>query len=273
MKPHNSFLIALTCAVAVAGGCSDEKEEARTEAQTETVATVALKGPQIVLDMIAAHGGMEAWKNAPAVSFTDRWGDEKSPSTAFVVEQSQRRAYFDVTGTNVSAAWDGEKAWSMNWPGATPVRFLALLNYYFIHLPWLTQDPGVILGEPGTGKLPNDPTEYVTVMMTFAPGTGDTPEDYYRLYIHPETKLLRACDYVVTYRALLDEGQKSTPEHCLIYDQVATVEGVTVPSHFTIYEGDALYADCTIQDYSLAKPFDASRMAMPEGAVVDTTTP
>jgi hypothetical protein len=271
MKPQTiPVLVTLACCVALTG-CSKDKEAAQSEALQETE-VVALAGPQIVQDMIAAHGGMEAWRNAPTVSFTDQWGEER-PAMAFVVEQGNRRAYFDIPDTDVSVAWDGEKAWSMNWPTQTPVRFLTLLNYYFINLPWLTQDPGVILTETGTGTLPGDPTEYATVMMTFQPGTGDTPDDYYRLYIDPDTKLLRACDYIVTYQELMDEGQTSTPEHCLIYDEMTTAGGLQVPSHFTIYEGDQVYAACDITDYSLAKPFDTARMTMPEGAVVDTSTP
>lgn len=260
MKPHVApFCLAI--ALVLASGCSRKNEPA-----------TALKGPQVVKDMIAAHGGMDVWKKAPTVSFTDQWG-ESAPRMAFVIEQSSRRAYFDIPGTPTSGAWDGEKAWSVEWPMPTPVRFIALLNYYFVNLPWLTQDPGVILGEPGTGKLPNDETEYITVMMTFEPGTGDTPDDYYRLYIHPETKLLRACDYIVTYQALMSEGQTSTPEHCLVYDQITPAEGVMVPSHFTIYEDDQVYAECSISGYSLAKVFDESRMTMPEGTVVDASTP
>ncbi|HXV13563.1 MAG TPA: hypothetical protein VEC56_05100 [Candidatus Krumholzibacteria bacterium] len=260
MRPRTTGL-GIAAALVLAAGCSKNQSTAP-----------ALKGPQIIHEMIAAHGGMEEWRNAASVSFTDQWG-ESSPRMGFVVEQSSRRAYFDIPGTATAGGWDGQRAWSMNWPTPTPVRFLALLNYYFINLPWLTQDPGVILGEPGTGRLHDDPTEYVTVMMTFEPGTGDTPDDYYRLYIHPETKMLRACDYIVTYRALLDAGETSTPEHCLVYDQMTPVEGVTVPSHFTIYEGDRVYAECSISGYSLAKAFDESRMTMPEGAVVDTSTP
>lgn len=272
MRPYYSCLIVIACA-GVLAGCSGEKEEARTETQAETIQPVALQGPPVIHDMIAAHGGMDTWRNAPTFSFTDRWGAEGSPSGVFVVEQGRRRAYFDVAGTDISVAWDGENAWSVNWPDQTPVRFLALLNYYFINLPWLTQDPGVILGEPGTGRLRDDPTEYVTVMMTFAPGTGDTPDDYYRLYIHPETKLLRACDYIVTYQALLGEGEASTPEHCLIYDEMTTVDGLRLPAHFTVYEGEKLYADCTVRDISLTKPFDEARMTMPPGAVMDASTP
>jgi hypothetical protein len=261
-------LLFVACFVA---GCSGEsQEQARSDAESATE-VVSLKGPQIVQDMIAAHGGMEAWADAPTMSFTDQWGDDGTPST-YVIEQGRRRAYMDMA-TGPQLAWDGEKAWSVDWERGTPVRFLALLNYYFINLPWLTQDPGVVLAEPGTGTLPDDPTEYVTVMMTFEPNVGDTPDDYYQLYIHPDTHLLRACDYIVTYQALMGPGETSTPEHCLVYDEMTTAGGLTVPSHFTIYEGDAVYATCTVTDISFQRPFDTARMTMPEGAVVDTSTP
>jgi hypothetical protein len=273
MKPQSlAIFFAATIAVFLLAGCSREKKETETtEAASPATQATALKGPQVIQDMIAAHGGMDAWKNAPTFSFTDQWGD--SPPTTFVVEQGRRRAYFEVPGTDVSVAWDGEKAWSMNWPTQTPVRFLALLNYYFINIPWLTQDPGVKLAGPETGTLPGDSTRYTTVMMTFEPGTGDTPDDYYRLYIDPQSKMLRAVDYIVTYDALLDEGETSTPEHCLVYDQMTTADGLQLPAHFTIYEAGKVYAACTISNYSLSAPFDEARMTMPPGAVIDTSSP
>lgn len=271
--PHVRIRSLLVAAIALfAAGCNGgQKEPAQTQSAAESHAAVALHGPQIVQDMIAAHGGMAVWKNAPAFSFSDQWGDR--PPSHFVVDQHSRRAYMDTPATGTSLAWNGEKAWSANWSSRTPPRFMALLTYYFINIPWLTQDPGVELGEPGTGTLPGDSTQYTTVMMTFAPGTGDTPDDYYRLYIHPETKMLRAVDYVVTYRALMPEGHTSSPEHCLIYDGMTEMDGLRLPSHFTIYEDGEVYAACTLSDYSLAAPFDESRMTMPEGAQEDTSTP
>ena len=43
------------------------------------------------------------------------------------------------------------------WQAPTPPRFLALLNYYFLNLLWLTQDPGVIFASPQTARLWDDP--------------------------------------------------------------------------------------------------------------------
>lgn len=226
--------------------------------------------------MIEAHGGMERWASAPTVSFTDELRPGETPSgapTRVTVEQGPRRAYLDVTGTEMRMAWDGGKAWSENWALPMPPRFLALLDYYFLNLPWLARDPGVNLAEVGQAQIPGDSSRYQTVRMTFDPGTGDTPDDYYVLYIDPVTQRLKATEYIVTYQALLGEGEKSTTPHLLVYDEWTQVDGLTVPSHYTIYEGEAVYATNQIRDWSFTEPFDLSRMAMPAGAVVDTSTP
>jgi hypothetical protein len=268
-------VLILGTTVALASGCSKKQEQAQSET-APAPPPLELRGPQIIQEMVAAHGGLDAWRAAPTMSFTDQWlspAGEGSRRSHIVVEQTSRRAYIDIPETDMSIGWDGEKAWSMNWPSATPVRFLVLLNYYFVNLPWLTQDPGVVLGEPEARTLRDGETEYVTVMMTFEPGTGDTPDDYYRLYIDPETKHLKATDYVVTYKALMGEGEVASPEHCLVYDEYTTVDSLTVPTHFTIYEGDQVYASCYIRGVSFSEPFDETRMTMPAGAAVDTTTP
>lgn len=240
----------------------------------------AAQGPPealaLVDAMIEAHGGLKKWAGAKTVSFVDefRFGEATSgQKTQVTVEQGKRRAYIDIVGTDMRMAWDGEKAWSEGWQVPMPPRFLALLNYYFLNLPWLARDPGVNLSPPGTAKICGDGTEYRTVKMTFDPGTGDTPDDYYLLYIHPETHRLRATEYIVTYRSILPEGVASSPSHLLVFDETATVGGLVVPTHYTIYEGDQVYASCAVSDWSFEKPFDPSRLEMPEGGVVDRSTP
>lgn len=232
---------------------------------------------EIVDAMIAAHGGMEAWKNAPTVSFTDTWytgGSTEGQTARVMVEQGARRATIDMAGSGARMAWDGERAWSLNWTSPIPPRFLALLNYYFLNLPWLVKDPGVVLGEPGTGTLWDDPAEYTTVRVTYEPGTGDTPDDYYVLYIDPGTHRLAACEYIVTYADLLPPGVEHTPPHILVYDEFETVNGLVVPTRFTIYlEDHAVYARCDVTDWSFEKPFDPARLAMPDGGKVDTSRP
>ena len=259
----------------------------RTALAVAALASMACSAPATAADgppealalvdaMIEAHGGMEPWAGALTVSFGDEFrpGEASSgPQMRVTVEQGPRRAYLDVVGTEMRMAWDGETAWSENWELPMPPRFLALLDYYFLNLPWLAHDPGVNLSEVGRARIPGDPAEYRTVRMTFDPGTGDTPDDYYLLYVDPESHHLKATEYIVTYRAVLGEGEESTTPHLLVYDEWTEVGGLTVPTHYTIYEGDAVYATNQVHGWSITEPFDLSRMAMPEGAVVDTSQP
>jgi hypothetical protein len=267
--------LILAAAIGVLGGCARKADNQAASSKETQPAPVALSGPEIVQGMVAAHGGLAAWRAAPTVSFIDSWGRPGQPvrRSIVVVEQSSRRAYIDMPEKDAAMAWDGKEAWSTHWPPQSPVRFRALLTYYFADLPWLTQDPGVKLEDTGMATLRGDSTQCATVMMTFAPGTGDTPKDYYRLYIDPTTHRLKACDYVVTYKALMGEGESSSPEHCLVYDDFTTVNGLVVPTHFTIYEGDKLLTGCAISNWSFSTPFDETRMSMPDSAVVDSSTP
>ncbi len=231
----------------------------------------------VINKMIEAHGGMDAWVSAPTVTFVDEFRSGESESgmpSRVTVEQKSRRAYIDFPGTDMRMSWDGERAWSENWALPYPPRFLALLNYYFLNLPWLARDPGINLPKPETDPIFTEPTEYITVRMTFDAGVGDTPDDYYKIYVDPESYLLKATEYIVTYRSLLPEGVDSTPPHLLVFDEHTTVDGLVVPTHYTIYELDgSIYASCAVSDWSFNQPFDESRMKMPAGAVLDESTP
>jgi len=233
-------------------------------------------GLALLDEMTEAHGGMEAWASAPTVSFRETWyKDDPSAGTTsrVVVEQGDRRAVMDMESGG-SAVWNGTEAWSVDWKAPTPPRFVIELTYYFVSLPWVVHDPGVVVGAPEKNVwLPGDPNPYDSVLITFGEGVGDTPGDYYRLYLDARTHRLEACEYVVTYAALLPPGVEHTTPHLLRFDQFETVHGLLVPARFTIYDGETVYANCAVRDWSFSEPFDASRMQMPAGAVPDTTSP
>jgi hypothetical protein len=226
--------------------------------------------------MIEAHGGMATWRSATSVSFEDEFmtPDSAAVKSRVMVDQRKRRVYIDFPGTDQSMAWDGRRAWSMNWQQPYPPRFLALLNYYFTNLPWLTMDPGVRLAVAGKDSLWIDKTEYHVVKMSFAAGTGDTPRDTYRLYIDPATNRLKACAYQVTYRALLPDSVDAMPENILVYDEFTKADGLLVPASYTIYSNlHQPLAMCRIRDWAFNRPFDEKRMAMPDSAVIDESVP
>ena len=77
----------------------------------------------------------------------------------------------------------------------------------------------------------------------------------------------------MTYQTLLPPGVTSSPEHILVYDEMAEMGGLLVPVRYTIYADNAVYATCSVRNWAFDKPFDVGRMTMPAGAVVDASTP
>jgi len=240
------------------------------------IAHAAETAQQIVDSMIAAHGGMKTWALAPTVSFEADMvpaGQIQGAPARVTVEQGRRRAYQEIPALSARMAWDGEKAWSENWKLPFPPRFAALLHYYFANLPWLARDPGVRLASESTAKLPGDATQYLAVRMTFEEGIGDSPRDYYLLFIHPQTRRLRAAEYISTYAGVLPPGVKASPPNVLLYEEHATVNGLLVPTRYEFFvkEGHKPMATVKVREWSFSKTFDASRLTMPPGAVVDTS--
>ena len=60
--------------------------------------------------------------------------------------------------------------WTVSWKRPFPPRFVAQIGFYFLNLPWLTQDPGVVLEGLERGAHPVAPEqEYLRVAMNFEP--------------------------------------------------------------------------------------------------------
>ncbi len=257
-------IVFLWMAPLILSSCSSPRPEA-----TSLEVASPSPGRQVIDRMIIAHGGMEKWRSAPTVSFSVTVQPPGSVARV-TVEQGARRAYHDFPETGARMSWDGTQAWSENWQYSVPPRFYALVNFYFLNLPWVAADPGVILSEPGTGRLWDDPTEYITVKMAFEPGVGDTPDDDYVLYIDPASFRLKAAEYTVTF----GRTEPSEPR-IFVYDEFTTVDGLIVPTKCTTYlKADySLHRLREISGWSFREPFDESRMVMPSHAVVDTTIP
>jgi len=153
--------------------------------------------------------------------------------------------------------------------------------FYFVALPFLTQDPGVRLGVVGTATLPGDDATYRTVLMEYdrAPTVGKTAHDSYKLYIEPETGLLHAYEYTVGYGALLDRMDMPADRTVFgpmlrIHDQFVTVDGLVFPTrmHTSVPRGRLAIGEHLLLNYSVGGSFDESRMVMPAGAALDTSS-
>lgn len=229
--------------------------------------------------MIEAHGGLDAWRAKRTLSYRHTMVAPYAPDDPWVsvevVDNSSRREYQEWPLDHARIAYDGEQVWSVNWKRANPPKFMVNMAYYFINLPWLTRDDGVNIGELGQGKLPGEEKTYVTVMMTFDPGVGETPEDYYKLFVDPDTGLLKGVEYIVTYGAMLDLMKLPADQTYLgpltkVYTSYEEIDGLKVPATYrTFAPNGQVYGEHKVENFAFDGPFDESMLQMPEGAVVD----
>ncbi len=210
--------------------------------------------------VIDAHGGMERWRSAPTVSFERKmvFADPNDPWISIeVTEQGgRRRTYQDWPRDKARVAYDGATIWTLNWKRG-PVRYNVNAGYYFLNLPWLTQDPGVQLTGPGKARLPGGTVQYWTLRMSFA-----NSKDYYILYIDPGTYRWMATGYLVPYF-------DPPGEFIHVFEKYQTADGLTLPVKYHTYNTKGIVmARHEISQLSFRVVFDEKKLQMPSGAVV-----
>ncbi len=178
----------------------------------------------LVWQSIQTHGGLDQWLAPGTIAFEFDYRPVGSPErrmhTAQKVDLWRARAVHEEldggAGEAATLGWDGERSWIA--PGSeafpSPARFWALTPYYFVGMPFVAADPGTRYELLEPAEL--DGQTYRLVKLTYEEGTGDSPDDYYILYIHPESYELAALRYVVAYPGFFPEGGH-TPEKLMRY--------------------------------------------------------
>lgn len=255
--------------------------------------TYASSESKVVIEkMVNAHGGLDRWLNATSISYDfimhmisipveegmSQWAIWETNHSTY--DQRNGRGYQDFRIEDAKNASDGKEIWSLGEKSPMPTRFRLWHHYRFINLPFLTQRYDVILGAPSSGQLPDDDTKYITVRATFKPGEYRTESDYNLLYIDPQTYLLKAVVYVVTYATMLDmfgmpPEAKSMPPMLRRFDDYVTVDGLTIPSRYRTSDvsGQNIMGTHLVFNVSFSRPFDEGKMYKPEDAIIDTTNP
>ena len=238
----------------------------------------------VIEKMLGAHGGYARWRDAPTVSFDNVFfnpfaGEGQNPwwISHQVIEQKTRRVYQDWPQSGGELAYAGDEVWVRNWGVGNHPVFETYFFYWFVNLPWLTQEPYVSLGPVGTDRLPGYDKDFHTVRLEFAtaPSIGKNERDAFELFIDPDDGLLRGYRYWVAWGPMLDamripEGEIFGPM-LRVHDTFGEFDGVVVPIRFHTMaaDGSQTYGHHTVLNYSLTRPFDESRLEKPADAMVD----
>lgn len=187
----------------------------------------------LVWESLEAHGGLANWLDAGTLEF--RWtynmrdkGSNVVVDTVQQIDPTTMRAAAQIPGSDTRFGWDGAAAW-ISPPDSTdlmvPPRFWALTPYYFVGMPFVFGDLNARFA-----ALPDfefEGTSYKQVKVTYTPEAGDAPDDYYILLIHPETKLVDACRYIVTSKLVTDQPK---PEKLITMEYRKPVGSFSLPT-------------------------------------------
>lgn len=240
---------------------------------------------EVIEKMIKAHGGYEKWSNLETLSFTTAM---HSKSLGFVrfwvkditVDMKTRRSYQDWPLFGSQLSFDGKETWTTNWRIQNPPNHQHSVFYYYVNLPWLTQDKFVELGKVEKLKHEAFKNEVYKIKMTFteSPTLGKSKNDSYTLYIDSKNYLLNGYEYTVGYRPLLDQlkipkDQKVFGPVLRINNYTGDINGLKFPMLMTTNSQDLKqqYGDHAIYDFKINEKFDEKRMIKPKNAVVDTS--
>jgi hypothetical protein len=245
------------------------------------------KSKAVIEAMVNAHGGIKKWRTIPAISFDSVMHNNyhnKNEMAWWVaresIDQKTKHVHQNWYLSDAEIAYDGENVWSQNWKKANPPTAMLYFFYYFINLPFITQDDGVVLSEVEEFAWPGHGGKvYLQVKMTFKnkPVIGKSALDYFVLYIDPSTNLLAGYQYAIGNRALLKSlGQPPERElfgplwRLIVKNQ--TVDGLVFPAAFrTMPEADErIVGNHLILNLDIQTPFDQSLLAAPKNAVIDS---
>lgn len=237
----------------------------------------------IIQKMITAHGGYQKWKDLKTLSFTTTMHSESLGVLRFwvndqTVDMDTRRTYQDWPVVGSKLSFDGEQVWSVDWRVGNPPSHQHSVFFYYLNLPWLTQDDHVVLSEPELIEHQAFDNKVHKIVMSYTekPTVGKSAKDTYTLYIDATNYLLVGYEYTIGYGPLLDVV--GAPKDQDVFgpvlrknNYIAEINGLKFAMLFTTHAADmsAQYGDHVIYDFKIDEDFDEARMTPPANAVID----
>lgn len=256
-------------------------------AQTGDTALIPAESKIILNKITAAHGGMKGWDKVKTVSFRySLWVDfmQEWFDSYEMTDKNTLRSYQDLyLPEKGKISFNGKDVWYEGISGkGEPPRSRINFHYETITLPWTMQEYAISVSEPGSGKLPEDSADYITLNVEMPCVAGCTTNGHsasYKIFIDPKTYLIKGIQYYITYGAMLDvmnipADQKSFGPMTHVYRQYMAIDGLVVPNTYDTYTPQGKSAvHHLVTNFSWQKPFDEKRMNKPATAILDTSKP
>ncbi|MCF8715973.1 hypothetical protein JM658_14140 [Joostella atrarenae] len=288
------LLILIACVSFSLTNCKDTSEKEKTPAVVDTVlkpqswidervekASERLhksEAGKIVWNAMEAHGGLKKWYSNGALSFHFDYkplDDKTRRNTNQTVDiWSNKSRHQHVTDATQEYGWTGEKAWKKVKDSTIfpyDMRFWALTPYYFLGQPFIFDGEGVNLEKLADTQYKDKP--YNTIKVTFDPGTGDAPDDYYILYFGKKDHKLAVIRYIVSYPEYFKDGGHN-PEKLMEIQGTTVVDGIELATGYHTHwltedeKAGEYITEITVDNIKFDKTVKNSYFEVPEGAEI-----
>lgn len=250
--PPCVLLTLLTLTALWLSGCSEPATETSEsqpkvthsvppEKQAEARAELASKEMPSLEDIVSATKkahGIDRWDQADSLKadVVVNFGDKTMAEGTFTFQAHGPKARYDMSDDTV-VVFDGQTAWVTPAEKADPMKRFHVLTWpWFLMSPFKIEGEGIKLSDMRPHVMQGK--EYISVLQEFEDGTGDTPDDWYRLFISPRNYSLRAMSYIVTYGK--DKNLAEEQASIVLHEGFTDVEGAEIPSEFEFWYWDHL---------------------------------
>ncbi len=231
-------------------------------------------------DLIGKAHGDDAYRSHAALraDVTVTFGGQVMLQGTMTFDTPVGKSRIETTDGAVMV-FDGHDAWVTPIDAPIPpgmARFHLLTWPYFIAAPFKLADPGTHIDDAGLKPL--DVHHILpTGKLTFAAGTGDSPDDWYLVYRDPDTDRLAAMAYIVTYGKDTHDAEKEP--HVAVYEAFEEVDGVTLVTRMSMWNWDSqigrvgeMLGKMELTNYRFVEP-DEGAFTKPDGARIDAPPP
>lgn len=204
------------------------KQETKTENYSEKELDVTTSVyPETISKIFDAHGGIDAWNAFESLYFEI---EKPEGNDKYDVALKSRKSL--ITSQYHLLGFDGENVWLKNLDTVTyksNPKFYYNLMFYFYAMPFVLGDDGINYSE--AEPLEFEGTTYPGLSISYDSGVGESPEDEYILYYHPETFKMEWLGYTVTYFS----KEKGKEFHFIKYSDWQEASGLQLPKTLTWY--------------------------------------
>ncbi|TJY36285.1 DUF6503 family protein [Pontimicrobium aquaticum] len=178
--------------------------------------------PESIAKVFDAHGGIDTWNAMEGMYY-----EIEKPNTNDTYDIALKSRKSLITSEHHLLGFDGEYVWLKNLDTVaykSNPKFFYNLMFYFYAMPFVLGDDGINYAE--VEPIEFEGVSYPGLLISYESGVGESPDDEYILYYHPETYKMEWLAYTVTYFS----KEKAKKFSLIRYTNWEDVNGLVLPT-------------------------------------------